>query len=76
MVYYNRKQLAYGELLQIAIIYNKITFVFCLQTDPRRLKKDLPKILKGMKPEDRVLIVGTSRTPFGTFLSSLFDSFV
>jgi len=34
------------------------------KTDPRRLKKDLPKILKGMKPEDRVLIVGTSRTPF------------
>ena len=38
---------------------------FVLQTDPKRLKKDLPKILKTLKPEDRVLIVGTSRMPFG-----------
>ena len=34
------------------------------QTDPKRLKKDLPKLLKTLKPEDRVLIVGTSRQPF------------
>ena len=42
--------------------------IFCwavfFQTDPKRLKKDLPKILKTLKPEDRVLIVGTSRQPF------------
>lgn len=38
---------------------------FCWQSDPKRLKKDLPKILKTLKPEDRVLIVGTSRMPFG-----------
>jgi len=34
------------------------------KSDPKRLKKDLPKILKTLKPEDRVLIVGTSRMPF------------
>ncbi|XP_039272100.1 dynein regulatory complex protein 11-like isoform X2 [Styela clava] len=34
------------------------------KTDPKRLKKDLPKILKGFKPEDRVVLVGTSVSPF------------
>lgn len=34
------------------------------KTDPKRLKKDLPKLLKQFKPEDRVLLVGTSREPF------------
>ena len=35
-----------------------------LQTDPKRLKKDLPKIIKGMKGDDRVLILGTSLFPY------------
>ncbi|XP_063286074.1 dynein regulatory complex protein 11 isoform X1 [Pelobates fuscus] len=34
------------------------------QLDPKRLKKDLPKILKSLKSEDRILIVGTSHRPF------------
>lgn len=34
------------------------------QSDPKRLKKDLPKALKTIKPEDRVLLVGTTRMPF------------
>ncbi|XP_053327352.1 dynein regulatory complex protein 11 [Spea bombifrons] len=34
------------------------------QFDPKRLKKDLPKILKSLKSEDRILIVGTSLRPF------------
>merc|ERR1719494_802865 len=34
------------------------------KTEPKRLKKDLPKVLKTLKPEDRVLIIGTSRQPF------------
>lgn len=33
-------------------------------TDPKRLKKELPKALKTIKPEDRILLVGTSRCPF------------
>jgi len=35
------------------------------KTDPKRLKKDLPKIIKGLKAEDRVMVIGTSREPFG-----------
>lgn len=35
------------------------------QTDPKRLKKELPKAIKAyFKPEDRILLVGTSRSPF------------
>ncbi|XP_023195833.1 IQ and AAA domain-containing protein 1 isoform X2 [Xiphophorus maculatus] len=33
------------------------------QLEPRRLKKDLPKCLKLIKPEDRVLIIGTTKNP-------------
>lgn len=32
--------------------------------EPKRLKKNLPKILKSLKAEDRVLIVGTTTRPF------------
>ncbi|XP_063067929.1 dynein regulatory complex protein 11 [Engraulis encrasicolus] len=39
--------------------------------EPKRLKKDLPKILKSLKPEDRVLVVGTTRRPFEADLKSL-----
>ncbi|XP_064817618.1 dynein regulatory complex protein 11-like, partial [Oncorhynchus masou masou] len=34
------------------------------EMEPKRLKKDLVKVLKSLKPEDRVLVVGTSRRPF------------
>ncbi len=36
----------------------------CIQADPKRVKKALPKILKGMKPEDRVMIIGITKVPF------------
>uniref|UniRef100_A0A8C4RZ76 Zgc:153738 n=1 Tax=Erpetoichthys calabaricus TaxID=27687 RepID=A0A8C4RZ76_ERPCA len=39
--------------------------------DPKRLKKDLPKILKSIKTEDRVMIVGTSQQPYEADLKSL-----
>ncbi|CAB1324598.1 unnamed protein product [Coregonus sp. 'balchen'] len=39
--------------------------------DPKRLKKDLPKILKSIKGEDRVLVVGTTQDPFNADLKSL-----
>ncbi|XP_006893580.1 PREDICTED: IQ and AAA domain-containing protein 1 [Elephantulus edwardii] len=38
--------------------------------DPKRLKKQLPKILKLLKPEDRILIVGTTKRPFDAELHS------
>ncbi|XP_023246721.1 IQ and AAA domain-containing protein 1 [Copidosoma floridanum] len=34
------------------------------RTDPKRLKKDLPKLVKGITNEDRVIFIGTSRSPW------------
>lgn len=34
------------------------------RTDPKRLKKDLPKLVKGITGEDRVLLIGTSSKPW------------
>ncbi|XP_026117912.1 dynein regulatory complex protein 11 isoform X1 [Carassius auratus] len=34
------------------------------EMEPKRLKKSLPKVLKSIKSEDRVLVVGTTRRPF------------
>ncbi|TRY95217.1 hypothetical protein DNTS_010028, partial [Danionella cerebrum] len=41
------------------------------ELDPKRLKKDLPKILKSIKGEDCVLIVGTTKDPHSADLKSL-----
>ncbi|XP_036029377.1 dynein regulatory complex protein 11 [Onychomys torridus] len=38
--------------------------------DPKRLKKHLPKLLKLLKPDDRILIVGTTQRPFDAELQS------
>ncbi|PNJ35008.1 IQCA1 isoform 2, partial [Pongo abelii] len=38
--------------------------------EPKRLKKHLPQILKLLKPDDRILIVGTTRRPFDAELQS------
>ena len=32
--------------------------------DMRRMRKELPKILRAIVPEDRVLLIGTSTTPW------------
>ncbi|XP_030720615.2 dynein regulatory complex protein 11 isoform X1 [Globicephala melas] len=39
--------------------------------EPKRLKKQLPKILKLLKPDDRILIVGTTQRPFDAELQPL-----
>lgn len=52
--------------------YHIIFFFFLSsQTDPKRLKKELPKLLKLFKPEDRILLVGTSRCPFDCEMKGL-----
>ncbi|XP_015862606.1 dynein regulatory complex protein 11 [Peromyscus maniculatus bairdii] len=38
--------------------------------EPKRLKKHLPKLLKLLKPDDRILIVGTTQRPFDAELQS------
>ncbi|KAL0819448.1 hypothetical protein ABMA28_007553 [Loxostege sticticalis] len=45
------------------------------KTDPKRLKKDLVKIIKGIYPEDRVLFVGTSKTPWDAEQKLLFQCY-
>ncbi|XP_060088415.1 dynein regulatory complex protein 11 [Heteronotia binoei] len=40
------------------------------EMEPKRLKKQLPKILKTLKIEDRILIVGTTKRPFDADLKS------
>lgn len=43
--------------------------------DPKRLKKGLQKIIKSIGPEDRILVLGTSRSPFETDMKSLVTTF-
>uniref|UniRef100_A0A8C9K6C4 IQ motif containing with AAA domain 1 n=1 Tax=Panthera tigris altaica TaxID=74533 RepID=A0A8C9K6C4_PANTA len=38
--------------------------------EPKRLKKQLPKLLRLLKPDDRILIVGTTQRPFDAELQS------
>ncbi|XP_066521553.1 dynein regulatory complex protein 11 isoform X1 [Hoplias malabaricus] len=41
------------------------------EMEPKRLKKDLAKVVKSIKAEDRVLLVGTSQRPFDADLKAL-----
>ena len=34
------------------------------KTEPKRLKKDLPKLVKNIVNEDRVILIGTSSLPW------------
>ncbi|PSN29758.1 IQ and AAA domain-containing protein 1 [Blattella germanica] len=34
------------------------------KTDPKRLKKDLPKIVKGISQDDQIILIGVSRCPW------------
>ncbi|XP_018335988.1 dynein regulatory complex protein 11 [Agrilus planipennis] len=60
-----------SRLLQPAVIYMdnaERPFVKKVpkadKTDPKRLKKDLPKIVKNFSPEDRVILIGVSSCPW------------
>jgi SpoVK/Ycf46/Vps4 family AAA+-type ATPase len=33
-------------------------------SDPKRIKKDLAKYLKGLSPEDRIIVIGTTSKPW------------
>ncbi|XP_047442211.1 dynein regulatory complex protein 11 isoform X2 [Mugil cephalus] len=41
------------------------------ELDPKRLKKDLPKSLKLIKGEDRVLVIGTTKDPLSADIKAL-----
>ncbi|KAG5459473.1 MAG: P-loop containing nucleoside triphosphate hydrolase protein, partial [Olpidium bornovanus] len=44
-------------------------------TDPKRIRKDLLKAVKGIKPSDRVLLVGTSDKPWDADLKAMVPCF-
>ena len=54
-----------GSKLQNVTAHDLHVMYIYGQADPKRVKKALPKILKGMKPVDRVMIIGTTKSPFG-----------
>ena len=34
------------------------------KSDPKRLKKDLPRLVRSLASEDRIMLIGASRTPW------------
>ncbi|XP_050535374.1 dynein regulatory complex protein 11 [Daktulosphaira vitifoliae] len=67
-----------ARLLQPAIIYiedAEKTFMKKVpktdKTDPKRLKKDLPKLVKSIGPTDRILLLGISSNPWDCEQKSL-----
>ncbi|XP_008200287.2 dynein regulatory complex protein 11 [Tribolium castaneum] len=49
------------------------------KTDPKRLKKDLPKIVKNFSPEDRVMLIGVSNCPWESdqkLLQQVYQKFI
>ena len=60
-----------GRLMQPTVIYidqADKTFVKKVsktdKSDPKRLKKDLPKLVRSLASEDRVILIGASRCPW------------
>ena len=46
-----------------------------IQTDPKRLKKELPKALKTIKGEDRLMLIGTTNAPFDGELKPMMSTY-
>lgn len=49
------------------------------KTDPKRLKKDLGRIIKNIGPEDRVIFIGTSNSPWDAdqkLLQQIYSKFI
>ena len=40
------------------------------KTDPRRLRKELPKILKNISPEDKIVLIGLTNAPWNCDLKA------
>lgn len=60
-----------GRLMQPTVVYIDAadkTFVKKVaktdKSDPKRLKKDLPKLVRNLLAEDRIILIGASRTPW------------
>jgi len=48
------------EFLTLVVSLKLNVLPLSVQTDPKRLKKELPKALKTIKGEDRLMLVGTT----------------
>ena len=60
-----------GRLLQPSVIFidqAEKTFIKKVsktdKSDPKRLRKDLPKLVKNIAPEDQMILIGNSRAPW------------
>ena len=60
-----------GRLLQPSVVYidqAEKTFIKKVsktdKSDPKRLRKDLPKLVKNIAPEDQMILIGNSRAPW------------
>lgn len=45
------------------------------KTDPKRLKKELPKLVKNITNEDRVILIGITNTPWEGDQKLLFQTY-
>lgn len=45
------------------------------KTDPKRLKKDLPKLIKGITNEDKVILIGTTNSPWDADQKLLYQTY-
>ncbi|KAK2587687.1 hypothetical protein KPH14_003804 [Odynerus spinipes] len=45
------------------------------KSDPKRLKKDLPKLIKGITSEDKVILIGTSNSPWDADQKLLYQTY-
>lgn len=72
-----------GRLLQPTVIFinNAENYFYkkkpatCTLSEPGRLKKDLPKFVKGIRNEDRIMVCGTATLPFDVDLKGLGSSY-
>ncbi|XP_046405382.1 dynein regulatory complex protein 11-like [Ischnura elegans] len=71
-----------SRLLQPAIIYMENAEKTFLKrvpktdtSDPKRLKKELPKLVKGIGPEDRIMVIGLSSCPWESDQKSLASAY-
>ncbi|XP_071442654.1 dynein regulatory complex protein 11-like [Hetaerina americana] len=71
-----------SRLLQPSIIYMENAEKTFLKrvpktdtSDPKRLKKELPKLVKGIGPEDRIMVIGLSSCPWESDQKSLASAY-
>jgi len=63
------------EFLTLVLSLKLNVLPLSVQTDPKRLKKELPKALKTIKGEDRLMLVGTTNAPFDGELKPMMSTY-